>query len=68
MLFLQTAIVVECPVEVLFTYFPFHHTEYLKDLYEGSDLMKLIIFIASSKTLSEVDLKKNRQYIVVKDV
>ena len=47
------------PVEVLFAYFPFHHAEYLKDLYKGSDLIKLIIFIASSRTfLSEIDFLK----------
>lgn len=54
-LFLKTTIILLCTAEVLYTYFPFHYTDYFfKCTLQGQNLIKLIIFTVSSKTfLSE---------------
>lgn len=52
MLFLKITIILLCTAEVLYTYFPFHYTDFFKCTLQCQNLIKLI-FTVASKTLSE---------------
>lgn len=48
--FLNTIIILQYSAEVLYMYFPFHHTEYEKAVYSSQFLIKFVILAASSRT------------------
>lgn len=44
-LFLNTTSILQDAAEVPWAYFPFHHTQYLKDMLKSQDLIKLIFML-----------------------